>query len=335
MGIIARKITSVITTIQALVDKPNLGSSTALKAKFDESPENLRLALNGTIDDLGSIVDGSSGAKQIGSPTIAGITGNDVEAQIKSLQTNITAKADAASVYTQTQLNNGQLDSLYINKTNTTAFAPTGLYHPSTKKYVDDGIAAVTLGQIPDNSLTNTKLGTDIKVGSLATLTTNAKTDVVSAINENVTNIGLKVPSSYLDTDGTLTANSDTKIPTQKAIKTYVDGKTTVMATASNTLLTTTSATTIITYTPTVQKNFLLGIYYRVITGTTNVTITVTYTDDTGVQTNTMLNAQSSAVGSYSLVPLFINAKPTGAITITATASVANQVYVSANIQGV
>ncbi len=45
-------------------------------------------------------------------------------------------------------------------------------------------ITGVVLGQIPDNSLTNAKLGTDIKVGSLASLTTTATSDVVSAINE-------------------------------------------------------------------------------------------------------------------------------------------------------
>ena len=33
------------------------------------------------------------------------------------------------------------------------------------------------------------------------------------------------VPSSYLDTDGTLAANSDTKVATQKAVKTYADTK--------------------------------------------------------------------------------------------------------------
>jgi hypothetical protein len=36
---------------------------------------------------------------------------------------------------------------------------------------------------------------------------------------------GVYVPLTYLDTDGTLAANSDTKLATQKATKTYVDGK--------------------------------------------------------------------------------------------------------------
>jgi len=42
-----------------------------------------------------------------------------------------------------------------------------------------------------------------------------------------------KVPSSYLDTDGTLAANSDVKIATQKATKTYADA---VASTAANNL---------------------------------------------------------------------------------------------------
>lgn len=38
------------------------------------------------------------------------------------------------------------------------------------------------------------------------------------------TALGAKLDDSQLDTDGTLAANSDAKIPSQKAVKTYVDG---------------------------------------------------------------------------------------------------------------
>lgn len=38
------------------------------------------------------------------------------------------------------------------------------------------------------------------------------------------TALAAKLPTSYLDTDTTLAANSDAKIPSQKAIKAYVDG---------------------------------------------------------------------------------------------------------------
>jgi hypothetical protein len=105
-----------------------------------------------------------------------------------------------------------------------------------------------------------------------------------------------------------------------------------VVANASETQLTTTSSTNICSFTPTAQDNFLIFVYYRVVTGTTNVTIQITYNDASGAQTNTVLNAQSSAVGSYSCLPVFINATTGAAIIVKATGSVANQVYVSATV---
>lgn len=51
-----------------------------------------------------------------------------------------------------------------------------------------------------------------------------AATDVQTAIAEVDSE---KVPLTYLDTDGTLAANSDTKVATQKAAKTYADTKVT------------------------------------------------------------------------------------------------------------
>jgi microcystin-dependent protein len=44
---------------------------------------------------------------------------------------------------------------------------------------------------------------------------------------------GQFIPMSYLDTDGTLAANSDEKVPSQKAVKTYADTK--ITAPAANT----------------------------------------------------------------------------------------------------
>lgn len=48
----------------------------------------------------------------------------------------------------------------------------------------------------------------------------------MTKINTNFTNLNSdKVETSYLDTDTTLAANSDTKIPTQKAVKAYADAQ--------------------------------------------------------------------------------------------------------------
>ena len=62
----------------------------------------------------------------------------------------------------------------------------------------------------------------------MATITTILGTDKITdsrtVINTNFSNLNTdKIETSYLDTDTTLAANSDSKIATQKAVKTYVD----------------------------------------------------------------------------------------------------------------
>jgi hypothetical protein len=62
----------------------------------------------------------------------------------------------------------------------------------------------------------------------MSTLQTINDNDLISAsnevINDNFDSLNTnKIETDYLDTDTTLAANSDTKIPTQKAVKAYVD----------------------------------------------------------------------------------------------------------------
>jgi len=62
----------------------------------------------------------------------------------------------------------------------------------------------------------------------MATITDINDSDLISASNEvinaNFDNLNTdKIETSYLDTDTTLAANSDSKIPTQKAVKAYAD----------------------------------------------------------------------------------------------------------------
>jgi len=104
-------------------------------------------------------------------------------------------------------------------------------------------------------------------------------------------------------------------------------------ANAKDVLLTSTSATTIATFTPGANGNFIIFIYHRVVTATTTTTITVSWSDNTGSQSQTVINAQSNAVGSYITAPIYINST-TSAITVSATAGTANQLFVSANIVG-
>ena len=64
----------------------------------------------------------------------------------------------------------------------------------------------------------------------MATITTIQTTDLITNsradINTNFANLNSdKIETSVLDTDNTLAADSDAKIPSQKAIKTYVDAQ--------------------------------------------------------------------------------------------------------------
>ena len=62
----------------------------------------------------------------------------------------------------------------------------------------------------------------------MATINTILGSDTITAsrtvINQNLTNLNTdKIETSVLDTDTALTANSDTKVATQRAVKAYVD----------------------------------------------------------------------------------------------------------------
>jgi hypothetical protein len=71
-----------------------------------------------------------------------------------------------------------------------------------------------------DTKISSSYLDTD------GTLAANSDTKIASQ-KATKTYADTKIASSYLDTDEALTANSDTKIATQQAVKAYVDGKVT------------------------------------------------------------------------------------------------------------
>ena len=114
----------------------------------------------------------------------------------------------------------------------------------------------------------------------------------------------------------------------------WVNESLTVVAEANTTELeiTALTATTVATFTPTVAGNFNINAYFRVITAATTVTLTATWTDVTGAQTYTWVSAVSEPVGSYVLLPVYINSTASSAITVTITAGTINQVYASASI---
>ncbi|WP_036647300.1 phage tail protein [Paenibacillus wynnii] len=129
-------------------------------------------------------------------------------------------------------------------------------------------------------------------------------------------------------------ATNSTQAASTQFVQTVVAAATPAKAKVSNSLVATTSAVTVTTYTAPAVGNYLVGVYLRVITATTTVTVAVTYTDAGGAQTTTIANAQAFPVGSWSLLPVFLASTAT-AINVVVTTATANQVYASASIVGV
>lgn len=88
------KLNGFLKKIGDLPDKPTPGSMSAadLKAYFDSSPEELRLALNKLIDELEA-----TGASNIGTSPIAGLAGTKVQDLLSSLKTYVDGHMNNAS----------------------------------------------------------------------------------------------------------------------------------------------------------------------------------------------------------------------------------------------
>ncbi|GAB2626446.1 hypothetical protein [Belliella aquatica] len=78
--------------------------------------------------------------------------------------------------------------------------------------------------------------------GNLQKLEVQTKTNAIG-IQTNTSNITLKENSANKSTDGTLSDGTDTKFPTEKAVKTYVDGKLTTVNSETENLKTELDAT--------------------------------------------------------------------------------------------
>lgn len=211
-------LNALITALNSVTDgssgADNLGM-TPIPA-IDATANNAQAIVEALVTRLQSIVDGSSGGDFVKLTAITGLTGDTIQALLESLKSYVDTQNSSQDNALATHKGSGDHDGRYYTETETNTLlaakandnavvkltgdqtvtgvktfssspiipAPTTASQPSTKKYVDDSITGVVLGQIPDNSLTNTKLGTDIKVGSLAALTTTEKGSVVGAVNE-------------------------------------------------------------------------------------------------------------------------------------------------------
>jgi hypothetical protein len=112
-----------------------------------------------------------------------------------------------------------------LAKDNTTEFTPDADYEPATKKYVDDTVGS------PDSIVSTDGLNSVTVSGGidpqddiiLATINTVPRFKVgISGITLNPDD-GTQATINRFSTDGTLSADVDTYVPTEKAVKAYVD----------------------------------------------------------------------------------------------------------------
>lgn len=151
----------------------------------------------------------------------------------------------------------------------------------------------------------------------MATITTIASGDLItnsrSDINTNFTNLNSdKIETSVLDTDTTLAANSDSKVATQKAVKSYVD------AFIGATAITTASTTTLSLTTTATQKVVVFAKCDVQASSTSGQDILLKYN---GVQKDKVVFASASNGSKHGVALMYTETPGAGTQNITVTVS--------------
>lgn len=154
----------------------------------------------------------------------------------------------------------------------------------------------------------------------MATITPLNAGDSISAsrtvINTNLANLNAdKLETSVIDTDTTLSANSDAKVPSQKAVKSYIDANLTAPVTSESTVGTTHALTTNGSQKVVV---FVKGSVQHALNSASGTSVQLNYD---GVQKDTVsTSTDSDGVTAYDAFSLmYTETPPAGTKNITVT----------------
>lgn len=151
-----------VENIQKLDDRPQI-TAAQLKACFDQAGVDIKTAVNGLMTQLEALTSaGNIGANALGDEYVA--------TTIQGILAELKAVCDLLKNADNITANSGEgwpTETLTarLNRIKTT-------------------IDNLIIGQLPVDSISNSQLGLDIKVGSLASLNTTEKSNVVGALNE-------------------------------------------------------------------------------------------------------------------------------------------------------
>jgi len=231
------EVRASLNVLIGILNSVTAGSSGAKNVAMTAIPAigvqaDVQTIVEALITRLQAVTASLSGAKFIGAETISGLTGNDVQTLLVALKTLTDGYNTAQTGALTTHKTSADHNGTYFTETElgastgaglVGATAPSGLTGTTTqalinalKTAIDDAI----LGGIVDGSLTNIKFATDVKVGSLATLTTVDKTSVTNAVNEIATN----VISHLADVVTVATANKILKLDANAKLPASITG---------------------------------------------------------------------------------------------------------------
>ncbi|WP_313568825.1 hypothetical protein [Acetoanaerobium noterae] len=212
MALIDKKILNPIRYHQ---DNANtvIGQASTMKALFDQGAEDLRVKLNGVIDELLA----TTGAQQIGIDPAKGL-GNTLADALTNIKNYMNLGASGISA--------------------TTIGTGSGNTVQSQLEWLLLQIQNVLLNQIPDGTITMQKLATALantingntsNIGDLTALTTTEKTNLVGAVNELVSQSAQKPSMTtapitlYVSTTGNDSNDGLTPATALRNIQTAID----------------------------------------------------------------------------------------------------------------